>query len=186
MAYTFWNKHVLNRLSPPWKNKSKLHPLWKNRVRLKGRSTKNNESNAAIMTFVHRQADRLSFEMTPWFVFFFPKFCFCWWRISIEWKEPYIYTVGDLQDHFKGNKKLVLNIFYFLQLVFHQASGYSTIQGVVFSMGCSFPLPWSLWVSLDATPSLRLCLVVLKEASKRTCVPLLVHWGLWGSKYLAQ
>lgn len=122
-------------------------------------------------------------KLTPWFV---PKFCFCWWKVSIEWKEPYIYTVRDLQDFFKGNKKLVLNIFYFQQLVFHQASGYSTIQGVVFSMGCSFPLPWSLWVSLDATPSLRLCLVVLKEASKRTCVPLLVHWGLWGSKYLTQ
>lgn len=183
MAHTFWNKHVPNRFSPPFKNKSKLHPLWKKRVRLKGRSTKNNESNAAIMTFVHR----LSFEMTPWFVFFCARnSVFFWWRVSIEWKEPYIYTVRDLQDFFKGNKNLVLNILYFLQLVFHGASGYSTIQLVVFSMGCSFPLPCFLWVSLDATPSLRLCLVVLKEASKRTCAPLLVHWGLWGSKYLTQ
>lgn len=110
---------------------------------------------------------------------------FFWWRVSHVKRHTFT-LLETPKILFKGNKNLVLNIFYFLQLVFHEASGYSTIQGVVFSMGCSFPLPWFLWVSFDATPSLRLCLVVLKEASKRTCAPLLVHWGLWGSKYLTQ
>ena len=131
VAYNFWNKHVSNRLSPPWKNK--LHPLWKKT----GSDFEGDQPKATRRT---PPVDMLFIEFpsksTPWFVFFRAPgsqiLFFFWWRVSNVKRHTFT-LLETSKILFKGNKNLVLNMFYFLQLVFHEASGYSTIQA-----GCIF------------------------------------------------